>query len=389
MYDMRERGLQDGFGLQAQLVRPGRPRAGPLGRRVYKDQDGGRHNKGFLTRKDAKAFLVLTEGEIVRGVHTPESTSVTVAKAAQLWLKRGELEKLERSTLRQYRTHAHQHILPLIGAVKLARLSTPVVQAFRDKLLETRSRALSRKVLASLKSIIGEVMRRGLVTQNAALPRHGRRQEARAGQAHRWRGRPVESGSEPFPRSCPGEMADVFREHDLHRHARVGVTRACLVGRRFRTTGHSCPATRRSLGHDRRSEIGRRQPHDPDGSSGFQYAEGITARLSEGTARSCLSQQPRQCREPCQHRRPRLRATATDLGEVKYGLHSLRHFFASWAIEHGFSAKRLQALLGQSSIQMTFGTYGHLFPSLEDDHAKFAAGELQITTAQAVEEAAE
>ena len=44
--------------------------------------DGRRHNKGFLTRKDAKAFLVLTEGEVVRGVHTPESTPITVAAAA-------------------------------------------------------------------------------------------------------------------------------------------------------------------------------------------------------------------------------------------------------------------------------------------------------------------
>jgi integrase len=70
------------------------------------------------------------------------------------------------------------------------------------------------------------------------------------------------------------------------------------------------------------------------------------------------------------------------LDEVKYGLHSLRHFFASWAIEQGFSAKRLQALLGHSSIQMTFDTYGHLFPSLEDDHAKFAAGEAGILTAR-------
>ena len=63
------------------------------------------------------------------------------------------------------------------------------------------------------------------------------------------------------------------------------------------------------------------------------------------------------------------------------GCHSLRHFFASWAIEQGFTPKRLQALLGHSSIQMTFDTYGHPFPSLEDDHAKFAAGELQIRTA--------
>jgi integrase len=65
-------------------------------------------------------------------------------------------------------------------------------------------------------------------------------------------------------------------------------------------------------------------------------------------------------------------------GRPKYGLHSLRHFFASWVIERGFSPKKVQALLGHSSITMTYDRYGHLFPSLEDDHAKFAAGELAL-----------
>lgn len=31
---------------------------------------------------------------------------------------------------------------------------------------------------------------------------------------------------------------------------------------------------------------------------------------------------------------------------------------------------------------MTFDTYGHLFPNLEDVHAKFAAGEREITAAR-------
>ena len=65
-------------------------------------------------------------------------------------------------------------------------------------------------------------------------------------------------------------------------------------------------------------------------------------------------------------------------GSAKYGIHAMRHFFASWAIEQRFSPKRVQSLLGHSSIQMTFDVYGHLFPSLEDDHAKFAAGELEL-----------
>ncbi len=63
---------------------------------------------------------------------------------------------------------------------------------------------------------------------------------------------------------------------------------------------------------------------------------------------------------------------------ARYGMHALRHFFASWAIERGFTPKRVQALMGHSSIQMTFDTYGHLFPSAEDDAAKFAAGALEL-----------
>ena len=48
-------------------------------------------------------------------------------------------------------------------------------------------------------------------------------------------------------------------------------------------------------------------------------------------------------------------------------MHSLRHAAASLFIEQGFSPKRVQALMGHSTIQMTFDTYGHLFPAAEDD----------------------
>ena len=58
-----------------------------------------------------------------------------------------------------------------------------------------------------------------------------------------------------------------------------------------------------------------------------------------------------------------------DARAPKYGLHSLRHTAASLFIEQGFSPKRVQALMGHSSIGMTFDVYGHLFPSAADDQA--------------------
>jgi integrase len=68
-------------------------------------------------------------------------------------------------------------------------------------------------------------------------------------------------------------------------------------------------------------------------------------------------------------------AISTDPKHPKYGRHSLRHAAASLFIEQGFSPKRVQALLGHSTIQMTFDVYGHLFPSADGDQV--AMGQLQ------------
>src|SRR5262249_22742713 len=129
----------------------------------YFDQHGKRHIKTFDKKKAAKAWLIEVQGEVKRGVHTPEAASITLTEAADIWLAKGDLEGLERSTLRQYRTHAVLHIKPSrIGDEKLARLTTTAVEAFRDDLLRACSRPMARKVLTSLKSILGEAQRRGL-----------------------------------------------------------------------------------------------------------------------------------------------------------------------------------------------------------------------------------
>src|SRR5262249_5622799 len=53
------------------------------------------------------------------------------------------------------------------------------------------------------------------------------------------------------------------------------------------------------------------------------------------------------------------------LPEVRF--HDLRHFFASLLISQGFSPKYVCDQLGHSSIQMTFDTYGHLFPTAREE----------------------
>jgi integrase len=74
----------------------------------------------------------------------------------------------------------------------------------------------------------------------------------------------------------------------------------------------------------------------------------------------------------------------TKTGAAKYpGLHSLRHFYASWCINRRVDGglelplKLVQARLGHASIQMTADRYGHLFPR-GDDGAELAAAEKAV-----------
>ena len=50
--------------------------------------------------------------------------------------------------------------------------------------------------------------------------------------------------------------------------------------------------------------------------------------------------------------------------------HDLRYFFASMLIAQGESAKYVCDQMGHSSIQVTFDTYGHLFPNSRETAAK-------------------
>jgi integrase len=359
----------------------------------YIDQAGKRHIKTFETKKAATDWLVTAQGEVKRGVHTPENRSITVAEAAEIWIEKGELEKLERSTLRQYRNHADLHIKPSrIGTEKLARLSTPAIETFRDDLLKKCSRPMARKVLASLKSILGEAQRRGLVAQNAAQPvkvdvkkREQRKlaigrdipskaeiQTILAHAGGRWRPffvTAVFTGMRASElRGLTWDDVD-FERNVIHMRQRANlwgelgalksaagereIPMSPMVVNALREWRLACP--RRVLDANGEGRLwlvfpngnGRVENHANIANRGF-YALQIGAGIVDRA------------------------------GGAKYGLHALRHFFASWAIEREFSPKRVQALLGHSSIQMTFDRYGHLFPSLENDHAKFAAGETAL-----------
>ena len=136
----------------------------------YFDQAGKRHIKTFDPRTGSEGLAGDGTGRgRARRPHRGECQhhGRRGGRAMDRERKARMLGALDSAAIPQPRRPAYQ---AAGSGEKLARLSAPTIEAFRDDLLRKGSRPMARKVLASLKGILGEAQRRGLVAQNAAQP---------------------------------------------------------------------------------------------------------------------------------------------------------------------------------------------------------------------------
>jgi integrase len=361
----------------------------------YIDQYRKRHLKTFKRRKDADAYHAVVAVEVRHGTHAADSTSITVAEAGRLWLETGDNIGLERTTLDGYRQRLNFHIIPLIGTVKLSQLTVPMVRHFEDKLRVKRSPAMVRIVLGALSSIVSDAQERGLVSQNVVRGLRARRLRGKEQRADRRQRGKLRVGVD-IP--APAEIRSIITHLE-------GRWRPLLLTAIF--TGLRASELRglRWIDVDlKRNELHVRQRAD-------YYLE-IGALKSEAGERAIplapiLVNTLREWKMVCpkgelglvfpngigrieSHANIRNRGlipagiaagVVTANGKAKYpGLHSLRHFYASWCINRRVDGglelplKVVQARLGHASVQMTADCYGHLFPR-GDDGAELAAAE--------------
>lgn len=359
----------------------------------YFDQHGKRRLKTFATAKEARAWNVDAQHQVKQGTHTADSTSITLGEAADKWLATIEAKGRERSTVDQYRGHVVHHIKPRIGDVKLSKLSTPKVEEFAEDLLKTVSRPTAKKVMTSLKSILSDAQRRGLVAQNVArptkieAPSRGRKRveiptkteiNAMLDKADgRWRPFLVTAVFTGLRASelrglrwedvdFDGRMLHVRQRADAW--GKIGSPKSeagtrdiplpPMVLNALREWKLACP--KGDLGLVFPNGDGNPENHANIVNRFFAPLQ-VACGIADGTGKKDEEGNP--------------------IMRARHGLHALRHFYASWLIDQGFQPKRVQSLLGHASIVMTMDRYGHLFPNPDDDHAKLAAGELALVGA--------
>lgn len=348
----------------------------------YVDAAGKRRFKQFETRKEADGFLTQARSQVAAGVHVPESQSVTVTIAADQWLKAAEAGGLERSTVEHYRQHVAEHIRPYLGALKLTAVTTPRVYAFADELKAAgRSPEMVRRAVQSLGRVFRHARGRGLVGSNPvadvkltsskrgkARPEIPTKDELRAIVAAaqgRWRPLVITA---LFTGLRASELRGLrWSDVDLARKVltvaqradawkQIGAPKseagtrdvplAPMVVNTLREWKLACPKGDLDLVFP--NGAGNVELHPNIIGRGWkptQIAAGVLD-LVDGTDR-----EGRPIKVPV----------------ARYNFHTLRHAAASMFIESGMNPKRVQTVMGHSSITVTYDTYGHLFADDDAD----------------------
>ena len=365
----------------------------------YTDQQAKRRLKTFATKKDADAWAVTALHEVKQGTHTPASTSKTVSEVWELWIEDCKASNLEESTIRQRRQHLKHHVAPHLSIVKLCDLTTPRVYQFdADLRTNGRSLAMRRKILTNLKTMLSFAQAQGLVAQNVALavrikiddrtssagplragvdfPTRSELNSAIEKATGRWRPLIITA---IFTGMRASELRGLaWRDVNLDAgvvHVRQRADAWNNIGPPKSKAGKRdiplAPVVINALNQWKEScPKGKLDLVFPNGSGNIESLTNIWKRFWAPLQMTCgmsvetLDDKQQRTLIP------------------RYGFHALRHVAASLFIQYlGWSPKRLQTVMGHSSVRMTFDLYGHLFEDIEADRADMAKIEAAIRAA--------
>jgi len=370
----------------------------------YTDAAGKRRLRTFQKKKEADAFAATANVEVREGTHVADRETITIEEAGKFWLKSGDAAGLERTSMDQRKQHLNLHIVPFAGAVKLTKVTAPWVRSFQDDLREKgRSAAMVKRVTVSLGSILADAQGRGLVVRNAvhelSKARSGTKASERRAKAKLRVGVDIPTNAEvkaiidaATGRYRPLLVTMIF----------TGIRSSEARGLRWEDVDPAKGLLHIRQRADRYGEVG--MPKSEAGQRTVPLPPMVINTLKEWKLACPVSEAglvfPNQAGNIEFHQNMLHRGLwatqiaaglSVDTGkkdkdgeaiiQPKYtGFHALRHWYASWCINRKadggleLTAKAVQIRMGHSSIQVTFDTYGHLFPSA-DEGAEMAAAE--------------
>ena len=330
------------------------------------DGEGKRKRKTIYgrTQGEVREKIEVLKQRVASGTYT--DTKLTIAAYLERWL--GEKKRtLKPSTLEQYESCINRSIVPIIGSVKLDKLTPLQVQNLVNGIYDVSGAARAAKCRTVLFSAYKQAIRWQLVTRNPV--------EATE---------PVKEPHREMTLWEPEQAArflDVARGHRLYAFFYLGMAtglrRGELLGLRWIDIEESLLHVKQTL-----VKVGSRLIlSTPKTRKGFR-----TVALSPDVLEVLLLHRQRQDAERAllgdTWKHPELVFTSevgtplnpdnlkrvrdylmekADVPRVR--LHDLRHLHASLAIKGGMDAKVLADRLGHSRASFTLDRYTHLFES--------------------------
>ena len=356
-----------------------------------KSSDTGYSYKTFSTRKEALAFRESAKPEAA--TEAQAHGIVTVEQGLQKWLDvcenegRDGRDPVTSYTLTNYEWR-RDHILRYGWTKDLCELTAPDIVEFRSWLLRSFSRDVAGKLLSSFHSMVLELIKRGVLTQDFVTGvsiRSGSRYDtpvvipserdvwallsaadtlanAKNKQIQkaweRYRAMlylAADSGMRPqeyvVAAKANLDVAGIKVDRALERGGRkISVTKT-PAGRRFIELSPETLDMVRNFVEQR----GIENPHDlvfPTASGHWQSTDNWRKR---GFYVACEKAGLVETVE----------LDGESVEKPKYSPYDLRHFYASMLIEKRVNLKRLQKLMGHEKIETTLNVYGHLIERVE------------------------
>jgi integrase len=342
---------------------------GPDGKRIFK------YHSGYVTRRAAQKARTELLGALDRNSYVPPDKTTVADYLRGQWLPVVQT-RLRPGTWVEYRRKAETHLIPAIGQVPLQQLTTAMLNALYQQLLD-RGVGLRtvQYVHATIRKALNDAVRWGLLVRNpahhAAAPRP-RRTELRTWTAGQLRCFLESVRSDRLSAAWQlaaltgmrrGEVAGL-RWADLDLDGGWLSVRQTLVvvDNQPQVSEPKTARGRRRIALDAETIAALRAHHTA------QAAE----RLAAGPAwqgSDLVFTRPDGGPLHPEYVRRQFDRLLQRAGLPRIHLHDLRHTHATLALQAGVHPKVVSERLGHATVAMTLDIYSHTIPALQQDAA--------------------
>lgn len=368
--------------VDGERVRTARYGKGKRWQARYLDPDGSERCRDFARKADAERFLATITADVLRGAFVdPNAGKVTFADFAERWLEAQTFtESTREATELRLRLHAIRHL----GQRELRSIKPSTIQAWLRGLQQDLAPTYVRAIFTNVSTVLTAAVDDGLIATNPCKARSVRLPPREQNKIQPWPAEQVEAVIDA--------MAERYRATAVVA-AGCGLRQGEVFGLRVRDVDflrqqvHVEQQVKLVYGKvtiDRPKRGKTRTVPLPD-SVGVEVAEHLRRHPAEGDELVFTSRETKPLNRNYYNRgiwRPALIGAGVEPG-AGYGMHALRHFYASVLIDAGESVKSVAEYLGHADPGFTLRVYAHLFPS-SDERARRAVDQaLGVTSRMA------